>query len=155
MPIKKVGVLGCGLMGSGIAQVAAQAGYETVVREVEQKFLDKGLGGIQKSLGKFVEKGKMQQAEMDACVGRLKGTTNLQDLADCDIVIEAIIENSQLKKETYAELDRIVKKDAIFASNTSSLTITELSMATARPEQFAGLHFFNLVPLMNLVAVVG
>ena len=154
MPIKKVGVLGCGLMGSGIAQVAAQAGYETVVREVEQKFLDKGLGGIQKSLGKFVEKGKMQQADMDACVGRLKGTTNLQDLADCDIVIEAIIENAQLKRDTYAELDKIVKKEAIFASNTSSLTITELSMATARPKQFVGLHFFNPVPLMKLLEVV-
>src|SRR5437870_4035832 len=102
MAIKKVGVLGCGLMGSGIAQVAAQAGYETVVREVEQKFLDKGISGIQKSLGKFVEKGKMQQADMDACVGRLEGTTNLEDLADCDIVIEAIIENAELKKETYA-----------------------------------------------------
>jgi 3-hydroxybutyryl-CoA dehydrogenase len=154
MAIRKVGVLGCGLMGSGIAQVAAQAGYETVVREVEQKFLDKGLGGIQKSLAKFVEKGKMQQADMDACVGRLKGTTSLDDLADCDIVIEAIIENAQVKKETYAELDRIVKKDAIFASNTSSLTITELSMATARPKQFVGLHFFNPVPLMKLVEVV-
>ena len=154
MAIKKVGVLGCGLMGSGIAQVAAQAGYETVVREVEQKFLDKGISGIQKSLGKFVEKGKMQQADMDACVGRLKGTTNLEDLADCDIVIEAIIENAELKKETYAALDRIVKKEAIFASNTSSLTITELSMATARPKQFVGLHFFNPVPMMKLVEVV-
>src|SRR4051812_21289830 len=154
MAIRKVGVLGCGLMGSGIAQVAAQAGYETVVREVEQKFLDKGLGGIQKSLGKFVEKGKMQQADMDACVGRLKGTTSLQDLADCDIVIEAIIENAQLKRDTYAALDKIVKPTALFASNTSSLTITELSMATARPKQFVGLHFFNPVPLMKLVEVV-
>lgn len=154
MAIRKVGVLGCGLMGSGIAQVAAQAGYDVVVREVEQKFLDKGLGGISKSLAKFVEKGKMQQADMDACMGRLKGTTSLQDLADCDIVIEAIIENAQLKKETYAELDRIVKPEAIFASNTSSLTITELSMATARPKQFAGMHFFNPVPLMKLVEVV-
>jgi 3-hydroxybutyryl-CoA dehydrogenase len=154
MKIRKVGVLGCGLMGSGIAQVAAQAGYDVVVREVEQKFLDKGLAGIQKSLGKFVEKGKMQQADMDACMNRLKGTTSLEDLADCDIVIEAIIENAQLKKDTYAELDRIVKKDAIFASNTSSLTITELSMATARPKQFVGLHFFNPVPLMKLVEVV-
>jgi 3-hydroxybutyryl-CoA dehydrogenase len=149
-----VGVLGCGLMGSGIAQVAAQAGYDVVVREVEQKFIDKGLGGIQKSLGKFVEKGKMQQADMDACLGRLKGTTDLSQLADCDIVIEAIIENAQLKKETYAELDKIVKPEAIFASNTSSLTITELSMATARPKQFVGLHFFNPVPLMKLVEVV-
>jgi 3-hydroxybutyryl-CoA dehydrogenase len=154
MAIKKVGVLGCGLMGSGIAQVAAQAGYDVVVREVEQKFIDKGLAGIQKSLGKFVEKEKMQQADMDACVNRLKGTTSLQDLADCDIVIEAIIENAQLKKDTYAELDKIVKSEAIFASNTSSLTITELSMATARPKQFVGLHFFNPVPLMKLVEVV-
>ncbi|HEX7706442.1 MAG TPA: 3-hydroxybutyryl-CoA dehydrogenase [Thermoanaerobaculia bacterium] len=154
MAIKKVGVLGCGLMGSGIAQVAAQAGYEVVVREMEQKFLDKGLTGIKKSLGRFVEKGKMQQADMDACMGRLKGTTSLDDLADCDIVIEAIVENAQLKKDTYAELDRIVKPEALFASNTSSLTITELSMATARPKQFVGLHFFNPVPLMKLVEVV-
>src|SRR5262249_25081581 len=142
MAIKKVGVLGCGLMGSGIAQVAAQAGYETVVREVEQKYLDKGFAGIQKSLGKFVEKGTMSAADRDACVARMKGTTSLQDLADCDIVIEAIIENAQVKRETYAELDEIVKPEAIFASNTSSLTITELSMATARPKQFVGLHFF-------------
>jgi 3-hydroxybutyryl-CoA dehydrogenase len=154
MTIKKVGVLGCGLMGSGIAQVSAQAGYETVVREVEQKFLDKGLAGIDKSLSRFVEKGKMQAADKDACMGRLKGSTNLEDLADCDIVIEAIIENAELKKETYAKLDEIVKKDAVFASNTSSLTITELSMATARPKQFVGLHFFNPVPLMKLVEVV-
>jgi 3-hydroxybutyryl-CoA dehydrogenase len=154
MQIKKVGVLGCGLMGSGIAQIAAQAGYETVVREVEQKFLDKGLAGIDKSLGKFVEKGKMQASDKDACMGRLKGTTSLDDLADCDIVIEAIIENAQLKRETYAALDKIVKPEAIFASNTSSLTITELSMATARPKQFVGLHFFNPVPLMKLVEVV-
>jgi 3-hydroxybutyryl-CoA dehydrogenase len=154
MAIRKVGVLGCGLMGSGIAQVAAQAGYDVVVREVEQRFLDKGLGGIRKSLGKFVEKGKVQQSEMDACLGRLTGTTSLADLADCDIVMEAIIENAQLKQETYAELDKIVKPDAIFASNTSSLTVIELSMATARPKQFAGLHFFNPVPLMKLVEVV-
>lgn len=154
MAIKTVGVLGCGLMGSGIAQVAAQSGYEVIVREVEQKFLDKGLSGIQKSLGKFVEKGKMQPADMDACLGRLRGTTDLQDLAGCDIVIEAIIENAQLKRDTYSQLDKIVKPEAIFASNTSSLTITELSMATARPRQFVGLHFFNPVPLMKLVEVV-
>jgi 3-hydroxybutyryl-CoA dehydrogenase len=152
--IKKVGVLGCGLMGSGIAQVAAQAGYDTVVREVEQQFLDKGFKGIEKSLGRFVDKGTMSAADRDACVGRLKGTTTLDDLADCDIVIEAIIENAELKKETYAQLDKIVKPEAIFASNTSSLTITELSMATARPKQFVGLHFFNPVPLMKLVEVV-
>ncbi len=152
--IRKVGVLGCGLMGSGIAQTCAQAGYDTVVREVEQQFIDKGFKGIEKSLGRFVEKGTLSAADRDACVGRLKGTTSLDDLADCDIVIEAIIENAQLKKETYAQLDKIVKPEAIFASNTSSLTITELSMATARPKQFAGLHFFNPVPLMKLVEVV-
>lgn len=152
--IKRVGVLGCGLMGSGIAQVAAQAGYDTVVREVEQKFLDKGISGIEKSLGKFVEKGKMKPEDRDAAMGRLKGSTALEDLADCDIVIEAIIENAQLKKDTYAALDKIVKKEAIFASNTSSLTITELGMATTRPKQFVGLHFFNPVPLMKLVEVV-
>jgi 3-hydroxybutyryl-CoA dehydrogenase len=152
--IKKVGVLGCGLMGSGIAQTCAQAGYETVVREVEQQFLDKGFKGIEKSLGKFVEKGTLSAADRDACAARMKGTTSLDDLADCDIVIEAIIENAQLKKDTYAQLDKIVKPDALFASNTSSLTITELSMATARPKQFVGLHFFNPVPMMKLVEVV-
>ena len=152
--IRKVGVLGCGLMGSGIAQISAAAGFETVVREVEQKFLDKGFASMDKSLGKFVEKGKMSAADKEALQGRLKGTTKLDDLADCDIVIEAIVENVEIKRVTYAELDRIVKKDAIFASNTSSLTITELSMATARPSQFVGLHFFNPVPLMKLVEVV-
>src|SRR5436309_3627885 len=152
--IKKVGVLGCGLMGSGIAQVAAQAGYDTVVREVEQKFLDKGLAGIEKNLGKSVEKGKIKAEDKDACLSHLKGSVSLDDLADCDIVIEAIIENAELKKETYARLDKIVKPEALFASNTSSLTITELSMATARPKQFVGLHFFNPVPMMKLVEVV-
>src|SRR5216683_2187031 len=152
--IKKVGVLGCGLMGSGIAQVSAQAGYDTVVVEVEQKFLDKGMTGIDKSLSKFVEKGKLSAADKDSCLTRLRGSVSLKDLADCDIVIEAITENPQVKKETYAAIDSIVKKDAIFASNTSSLTITELSMATARPKQFVGMHFFNPVPLMKLVEVV-
>ncbi|MGZ8829832.1 MAG: 3-hydroxyacyl-CoA dehydrogenase family protein [Thermoanaerobaculia bacterium] len=154
MAIKRVGVLGCGLMGSGIAQAAAQSGYDTVVVEVEQKFLEKGMSGIEKSLGKFVEKGKLSAADKDACTSRLKGSTSLKDLAQCDIVIEAITENPQLKKETYAAIDTIVKKEAIFASNTSSLTITELSMATSRPRQFVGLHFFNPVPLMKLVEVV-
>jgi 3-hydroxybutyryl-CoA dehydrogenase len=154
MAIKKVGVLGCGLMGSGIAQVAAQAGYETVVVEVEQPFLDKGMKGIDKSLTKFVEKGKLSAPDKDSCMSRLKGSTSLKDLADCDIVVEAITENPKIKKETYAAIDSIVKKEAVFASNTSSLTITELSMATARPKQFVGLHFFNPVPLMKLVEVV-
>jgi len=153
MEIKKVGVLGCGLMGSGIAQVAATAGFDTTVLEVEQKFLDKGFAGIQKSLAKFAEKGAIKETPQ-AILARLKGTTNKQDLAQCDIVIEAIIESIAQKKEMYAAIDAIVKKDGIFASNTSSISITELMTATERPERFIGLHFFNPVPLMKLVEVV-
>ena len=158
MEIKKVGVLGCGLMGSGIAQVAAMTGFDVVVLEVELKFLDKGFAGIEKSLVKFTErpaeKGGITAAQKDAIRARLKGTTIKQDLADCDIVIEAIIENVEEKKKMYASLDGIVKKDAIFASNTSSISITELLTSTKRPERFIGLHFFNPVPLMKLVEVV-
>ncbi len=158
MEIKKVGVLGCGLMGSGIAQVAATAGFDVTVLEVEQKFLDKGFAGIGKSLAKFAErppeKGGITAQQKDDIRARLKGTTRREDLADCDIVIEAIIENVPTKKEMYAALDGIVKKDAIFASNTSSISITELMTATKRPERFIGLHFFNPVPLMKLVEVV-
>lgn len=153
MEIKKVGVLGCGLMGSGIAQVAATAGFDVTVLEVEQKFLDKGFAGIEKSLAKFAEKGTIKETPQ-AVRARLKGTTNMQDLADCDIVIEAVIENVGEKKKMYAALDSIVKKDAIFASNTSSISITELMTATKRPERFIGLHFFNPVPIMKLVEVV-
>ena len=158
MEIKKVGVLGCGLMGSGIAQVAATAGFDVTVLEVEQKFLDKGFAGIEKSLAKFAErppdKGGITAQQKDAIRARLKGTTNKQDLADCDIVIEAIIENVEDKKKMCASIDSIVKKDAIFASNTSSISITELLTSTKRPERFIGLHFFNPVPLMKLVEVV-
>ncbi len=158
MEIKKVGVLGCGLMGSGIAQVAAMAGFDVTVLEVEQKFLDKGFAGIEKSLAKFAEKppekGGITAQQKDAARARLKGTTRREDLADCDIIIEAVIENVAQKKEMYAALDGIVKKDAIFASNTSSISITELMTATKRPERFVGLHFFNPVPLMKLVEVV-
>jgi 3-hydroxybutyryl-CoA dehydrogenase len=158
MEIKSVGVLGCGLMGSGIAQVAAMSGFEVMVLEVEQKFLDKGFAGIEKSLAKFAErppeKGGITTEQKDAIRARLKGTTNKQDLADCDIVIEAIIENVEDKKKMYASLDSIVKRDAIFASNTSSISITELLTSTKRPERFIGLHFFNPVPLMKLVEVV-
>jgi len=153
MEIKKVGVLGCGLMGSGIAQVAAMAGFEVTVLEVEQKFLDKGFAGIEKSLAKFAEKGTLKETPQ-AVRARLKGTTNKQDLADCDIVIEAIIENVEEKKKMYASIDPIVKKEAIFASNTSSISVTELLTAVKRPERFIGLHFFNPVPLMKLVEVV-
>jgi 3-hydroxybutyryl-CoA dehydrogenase len=153
MEIKKVGVLGCGLMGSGIAQVSATSGFETTVLEVEQKYLDKGFAGIQKSLAKFAEKGTIKETPQ-AISARLKGTTNRDDLADCDIVIEAIIENVPTKKEMYGALDEIVRRDAVFASNTSSISITELMTATKRQERFIGLHFFNPVPLMKLVEVV-
>jgi 3-hydroxybutyryl-CoA dehydrogenase len=153
MEIKKVGVLGCGLMGSGIAQVAATAGFDVTVLEAEQRFLDKGFAGIDKSLAKFAEKGTLKEPA-DAIRGRLKGTLKREDLGDCDIVIEAIIENVEEKKKMYASLDGIAKRDAIFASNTSSISITELMTATKRPERFIGLHFFNPVPLMKLVEVV-
>ncbi len=158
MEIKKVGVLGCGLMGSGIAQVAATAGFDVVVLEQEQKFLDKGFAGIEKSLSRLVErgleKGGITADQKKAAQVRLKGTTNMQDLADCDIVIEAIIENVPEKRKTYAQFDAIVKKDAIFATNTSSICVAELMTATKRPERFVGLHFFNPVPMMKLVEVV-
>jgi len=153
MEIRKVGVLGCGLMGSGIAQVAATAGFDVTVLEVDQKYVDKGFAGIEKSLAKFAEKGSLKEAPQ-AVRARLKGTTNMQDLADCEVVIEAVIENIDEKKKMYVALDGIIKKDAIFASNTSSISITELLTSTKRPERFIGLHFFNPVPLMKLVEVV-
>src|SRR5512146_853632 len=153
MQIKKVGVIGCGLMGSGIAQVNATAGYDVTVLEQEQKFLDKGFAGIEKSLAKFAEKGTIKEPAA-AIRARLKGATDRQALADCDIIIEAIIENVEEKKKMFAMLDGLVKKDAIFASNTSSISITEVAAATRRPDKFVGLHFFNPVPLMKLVEVV-
>ena len=153
MEVRKVGVLGCGLMGSGIAQVAATGGFDVTVLEVEQKFLDRGFAAIEKSLAKFAEKGTIKETPQ-AIRGRLKGTTKKEDLADCDIIIEAIIENVEEKKKMYSSIDGIVKKDAIFASNTSSISITELLTSTKRPERFVGLHFFNPVPLMKLVEVV-
>ena len=158
MEIKKVGVLGCGLMGSGIAQVAAMAGCDVVVLEQEQKFLDKGFAGIEKSLSRLVERGSAKggltpEQKTDA-QSHLKGTLNMQELADCDIVIEAIIENVDEKRRTYEQLDQVVKKDAIFATNTSSISVTELMTSTRRPERFIGLHFFNPVPMMKLVEVV-
>ncbi len=154
MAIRKIGVLGCGLMGSGIAEVAAKAGFETVVREVSEALLDKGMGKIRGSLGKAVEKGKMTAEERDAVLGRIHGTTGFEALADCDLVVEAIVENLEEKKATYAALDKVAKPTAIFASNTSSLTVTQLAMATSRPARFVGLHFFNPVPVMKLVEVV-
>jgi 3-hydroxybutyryl-CoA dehydrogenase len=152
--IKKVGVLGCGLMGSGVAEVAARSGYETVVREVSSELVEKGVDKIRGSLNKAVEKGKLEAAVRDEAVGRLSGTVDLAALADCDIVIEAIVENLEDKRKTFTALDEVVKKDALFASNTSSLTITQIAMFTQRPDQFVGLHFFNPVPVMKLVEVV-
>ena len=153
MNIQKVGVLGCGLMGSGIAQVAATAGFDVVVLEADQKFLDKGFSGIEKSLAKFAEKGTLKEP-VETVRGRLKGTLRHEDLADRDIVIEAIIENIDEKKKMFSRLDSIVKSDAIFATNTSSISVTEVMSATKRADRFIGLHFFNPVPLMKLVEVV-
>ncbi len=156
MEIKKVGVLGCGLMGSGIAQVAASAGFETVVREVSDELIQKGFVGIEKSLSRFADKGSITAEQQKAIRDRLSGTTSFADLADCDIIIEAIIENLDEKRKTYAELDRICKPETIFASNTSSISITAMMTATSaeRQQRFIGLHFFNPVPLMKLVEVV-
>ncbi|MDQ6891948.1 MAG: 3-hydroxybutyryl-CoA dehydrogenase [Acidobacteriota bacterium] len=154
MKIRKVGVLGAGLMGSGIAEVAAKSGYETVVREVNEELGRKGIARIEGSLAKAVEKGKLSAGDRDSARSRLSATTDHAVLADCDIIVEAIVENLELKKETYRELDRLCKPETIFCSNTSSLTITEMSAATARADRFAGLHFFNPVPVMKLVEVV-
>jgi 3-hydroxybutyryl-CoA dehydrogenase len=152
--IKKVGVCGLGLMGAGIAQVAATSGYDVVAVEAVQAALDKGLAGIKKSLDKFVEKGSLQAADRDATLGRLKTTTNVEDLKACDLVIEAIVENIAAKKELFSKLDSMLAPHAIICSNTSSLCVIEMAAATKRPTQVAGLHFFNPVPLMKLVEVV-
>ena len=156
MEIKKVGVLGCGLMGSGIAQTAAMAGFETVVREVSDEFLKKGFATIEKSLAKFAEKGTISDEQQKEIRDRLSGTTSFADLADCDIIIEAIIENLEEKRKTYGELDQVCKPETVFASNTSSISITEMMTATSaeRQKRFVGMHFFNPVPLMKLVEVI-
>jgi 3-hydroxybutyryl-CoA dehydrogenase len=154
MPIQTVGVIGCGLMGSGIAQVCAQAGYKTLVREVNDDLLKKGLGKIEGFLSKSVEKGKLTAEQKQTVMSNLTGATSLAALKDADIVIEAAIENINLKKELFGELDTLCPSHTIFASNTSSLTITEMAAATKRPDRFVGLHFFNPVPLMKLVEVV-
>lgn len=152
--IKKVGVLGCGLMGSGIAQAAATAGFTTVARDVGQPLLDKGRGGILKSLGRLVEKGKLAASARDAASERLSFTTDLSALRECDIIIEAVTEDLDLKNRLWKELDQICPPPTIFASNTSSLTIAAMAATTGRPDRFVGLHFFNPVPLMPLVEVV-
>jgi 3-hydroxybutyryl-CoA dehydrogenase len=152
--MKRVGVLGCGLMGGGIAQVAASAGYDVIVRDVSKELLDRGRAGIEKSLAKFVEKGKLQPADRDATLKRLAFTTTVADLKGVDILIEAITEDLGLKNALYKELDGLCGPATIFASNTSSLTIAEMAAATKRADRFVGLHFFNPVPLMQLVEVV-
>ena len=154
MEIKTVGVLGCGLMGAGIAQVCAAAGYKTIVREVEDGLLKKGLGRIDKFLSDGVEKGKVTAEARTKTLGNLSGTTKFEDLKDCDLIIEAIIENVEEKTKAFAALDAVVGQHTIFCSNTSSLCITELAAKTKRPDRFAGLHFFNPVPLMKLVEVI-
>ncbi len=156
MEIKKVGVIGCGLMGSGIAQVAAVAGYETTACEVSQELIDKGFGGVDKSLGKLVEKGKLSADDKAKTLARLHGTTRLEDLAGSDLIIEAIIENKKLKQEAYVKLDNLCAPETIFATNTSSLSVTELmtAISPARQRRFVGLHFFNPVPLMKLAEAV-
>ena len=152
--IKKVGVIGCGLMGSGIAQVAAQAGFHTIVVEANQELLDRGLGGIKRTLEALVARAKLDERAKDDALGRLKGATSFDALVDVDLVIEAITENQPLKNETFAKLDAICPPHALLASNTSSCNVTAMAAATKRPGQVLGLHFFNPVPLMKLVEVV-
>jgi 3-hydroxybutyryl-CoA dehydrogenase len=152
--IKKVGVLGAGLMGHGIAQVAAQSGYEVVLREVDDATLAKGVGKIERQLARAVEKGKSSQEDADAVRARITATTHYRELADCDLVIEAITENLALKLEMWKEVDEIVKPEAVFATNTSSLSVIDQAAATGRPERFVGLHYFNPAQVMKLVEVV-
>jgi 3-hydroxybutyryl-CoA dehydrogenase len=154
MAIQKVGVVGCGLMGAGIAQVSAAAGFPTLVRELTPELLDRGIKGIERNLARLVEKGTVSEAARGEIRGRLKGTTVIEDLKECDLVIEAIIEQLPAKRDLFSALDKLCPESTIFASNTSSLTITEIATATKRPQRFAGLHFFNPVPVMKLVEVV-
>jgi 3-hydroxybutyryl-CoA dehydrogenase len=154
MAISKVGVVGGGLMGHGIAQICAQAGWDVVLREVDDDTLARGIGKIEKQLGRAVEKGKMEQADADGVRGRINGTTDYGDLADCDLVIEAMTENLEGKLEMWREVDTIVKDDAFFATNTSSLAVIDQAAATTRPDRFLGLHFFNPAQVMPLLEVV-
>jgi len=154
MTIKRVGIVGFGLMGSGIAQVCAQAGYQTDVREVAQPLLDKGFARVDSSLARIVKSAKMTEDDAKAARGRMRGTTALEDLKDCDLVIEAVVEEIEAKKEVFGTLDKLCPEHTIFASNTSSLTIVEMAATTKRADRFAGLHFFNPAPVMPLVEIV-
>jgi 3-hydroxybutyryl-CoA dehydrogenase len=152
--IGKVGVLGCGIMGHGITQVTAQAGYDVVVREVSEEKLAKGLGNIEKQLGRAVDKGSISQDDADGVRGRIKGTLDYGELADCDLVVEAITEDLGLKLDMWGEVDKLVKPEAVFATNTSSLAVISQAAATSRPDRFLGLHFFNPVQVMKLLEVI-
>ena len=154
MEIKKVGIVGCGTMGSGIAQVCAQSGYQVVASEINEELLKKGLAMVASSLAKAVEKGRLSPQDKEATLGRIKGTTKTQDFADCDLMIEVAVEQMEIKKKVFADLDKICPKHAILASNTSCLSIIDLGMATRRPEKVLGLHFFNPVPIMKLLEIV-
>jgi 3-hydroxybutyryl-CoA dehydrogenase len=154
MEIRRVGVVGCGLMGHGIAQVAAQAGYQVVVREVDQETLDKGIGRIEKQLGRAVERGKLDQADADAVRGRIRGPLDNGDLAGCDLIVEAITEGLDVKREMWREVEAVAAPEAVFATNTSSLAVIDQAVVTGRPERFLGLHFFNPPQVMRLVEVV-
>jgi len=154
MEIRKVGVVGCGLMGSGIVETCARAGYQVTVREINQELLNKGLANIQKSMGRAVDKGKLTAEERDAAWARIHGTVDMRDLADCDLVIEAAIENMELKKQIFQELDGLLAPHAIIASNTSSLCVTEMASVTKRGDKVLGMHFFNPVPVMPLLEFV-
>ena len=154
MEIKTIGVLGAGVMGNGIAQVAAQAGYNVILRDIEDKFVEGGIKNIDKFLAKSVEKGKMTAEQKSAVLGKIKGTTKMEDLKDVDFIVEVIIEVMDVKKKVFAELDELTRKDVILSSNTSSMSITEIATATKRPDKVVGMHFFNPVPLMRLVEIV-
>jgi len=154
MEIKKVGVVGCGIMGGGIAQTAAQSGYNVVVSEINDQLLQKGLKGITSQLARSVEKGRISQEEKDKILARIKGTTNTKDFGDCDLVIEAVIENMDLKKKVFADLDNVTPKHAILASNSSCLSIIDMAKATKRPDKVVGMHFFNPVPVMKLLECI-
>ncbi len=154
MEIKTIGVIGAGTMGSGIAQVAAEAGFNVIMRDLEEQFVQRGLTAVEKNLARAVEKGRKSQSEADAVRGRISGTTRLEDLSEADFIIEAIIENMALKKELYEKLDAICKEETVLASNTSGLSITEMASATKRPQKVVGMHFFNPVPVMKLVEVI-
>ncbi|WP_027365128.1 3-hydroxybutyryl-CoA dehydrogenase [Desulfotruncus alcoholivorax] len=154
MSLKAIGVVGAGTMGAGIAQVSAAAGYEVIMRDVTEEFVNRGRSVIEKNLARSVSKQKMSQEQADALMGRIKCTTKLEDLAECDFVIEAIIEKMELKKELYRELDKICKPQTIFASNTSGLSVTEMAAVTSMPNKFIGMHFFNPVPVMKLVEII-